>query len=89
MMHMSSVAGGALTIYIRAILQHKLYTDYSLIQYRIQDVYSTQPNTLILVILVVLTVLVLLKLGSVPAKCFVRLLSHFKFYQTNRLFRTI
>jgi len=89
MMHMSSVAGGALTIYVRAMLQYKLYTDYNFIQYRIQDVRYTTPETYIIIFLAVLAILLVIKLGSVPLKLAMRVISSIRYSRTSKQFHSV
>ena len=89
MMHMSSVAGGALTIYIRAMLQYKLYTDYNFIQYRIKDVRYTDPETYIIIFLAVLAILILIKIGSSPLKCVLRVISNIRFSRNSKQFHSV
>ena len=89
MMHMSSVAGGALTIYVRAMLQYKLYTDYNFIQYRIKDVRYTAPETYIVLFLAVLAFFLLIKIGSAPLKCLMRVLRAIRFSTNSKQFHSV
>jgi hypothetical protein len=89
MMHMSSVAGGALTIYVRAMLQYKLYTEYNSIQYRIKDVRYTDPETFIIIFVAVLALLILIKIGCTPLKCAMRVLSSVRYSRNNKQFHSV
>ena len=89
MMHMSSVAGGALTIYVRAMLQYKLYTDYNLIQYRIKDVRYSNPETYIIIFLAAIAVLLFIKIGAAPLKCAMRVISNVRFTRNTKQMHSV
>ena len=68
MMHMTSVAGGALTMHIRAILQHKLYTDFNAYPLHYQQIDYSMPSVIIVSILLVALFLVICGICHRPAR---------------------
>lgn len=74
MMHMSSVAGGALTIYVRAVLKHKLYSPPHLLTKDQNLFYFNKLESYLVMMLACLTLVLLVKVGVTPVRCLKRLL---------------
>ena len=85
MMHMSSVAGGALTIYVKAMLQHKLYSD----PIRAHDTSYNRLDIYIVLFIAILTVVILIKVGIAPSRCIKRLMGSLTFCRRNKQYYLI